>query len=130
MDYLKALRQFHKLAFNKTRFWPADINQAFIPGNVTAKLRNDLIQEEVDELKNVLLDYDEDTSKEHLLKELVDVLYVIFGTVVCYGLPIEEAFKRVHENNMLKLETAELNEFKKFKKPLNHPKVVLKDLTD
>ena len=128
MDYLEKLKAFHKLAFSKTGFWPADIDQAFIPSNITAKLRNDLIQEEVDELKDVLLDYDDDTSKEHLLKELCDVLYVVFGTVVCYGLPIEEAFKRVHENNMLKLETAELNEFKKFKKPLNHPKVDLSDL--
>lgn len=128
MDYLAALIEFHRKAFIKTGFWPADINQAFIPGNVTARLRNDLIQEEVDELKNVLLDYDEDSSKAHLLKELCDVLYVVFGTVAAYGLPIEEAFRRVHENNLLKLETAELNEYKKFKKPLNHPRVDLSDL--
>jgi len=59
-------------------------------------LRFELIMEEVDEFENA-------TDKENLLKELADILYVVYGYAATYGLPIDAAFKRVHESNMSKL---------------------------
>ncbi len=128
MNYLELLRKFQKAAFLKTGYWPADINQKFIPGNTTAMLRAFLHDEEVTELEEVLEDKCEDTSEEHLLKELCDVLYVVFGTIACYNLPVEEAFKRVHENNMLKLTNGTILTNGKWQKPKDHSKVELKDL--
>ena len=38
-----------------------------------------------------------------LTKELADLLYVIYGFAVQFGLPIDEVFAKVHESNMSKL---------------------------
>ena len=59
-------------------------------------MRFKLIIEELNEFTDA-------TDKENLLKELADLLYVIYGYAATYGLPIDEAFKRVHESNMSKL---------------------------
>lgn len=42
--------------------------------------------------------------KVRLLKELADVQYVLSGMAVTLDLPLEEAFLRVHESNMSKLD--------------------------
>lgn len=39
----------------------------------------------------------------HLLKELADLAYVIYGTAEALGWDLDEAVKRVHESNMSKL---------------------------
>ena len=59
-------------------------------------MRFKLITEELSEFTDA-------TDKENLLKELADLLYVVYGYAATYGLPIDEAFKRVHESNMSKL---------------------------
>lgn len=46
--------------------------------------------------------YELDAACEELLKELGDVLYVIFGTTESFGWDLQEAFKRIHESNMSK----------------------------
>lgn len=129
MDYIKALQTFHHEIFRRTGFWQADTGQKFIPNNDTAQLRARLHDEEVCEIEDVLYGRDEDCSKAHLLKELCDGLYVLFGTAAIYNLPIEEAFARVHANNLAKLTTGNLNDLGKFVKHPNHPKVDLRDLT-
>jgi predicted HAD superfamily Cof-like phosphohydrolase len=59
-------------------------------------MRFRLIIEELNEFTDA-------TDKENLLKEMADLLYVVYGYAATYGLPIDEAFKRVHESNMSKL---------------------------
>ena len=131
MNYIKALEEFHTEIYKKTGFWQTDINQEFIPNNQTAQLRAKLHDEEVCEVEDVLYGRDDDCSKAHLLKELCDALYVIFGTAAIYGLPIEEAFARVHKNNLEKLQYGEIDKISgKFLKPKNHPDVNLNDLFD
>jgi len=44
-----------------------------------------------------------DKVKVRLLKELADVQYVLSGFAVTLGLPLEEAFLRVHKSNLSKL---------------------------
>lgn len=39
----------------------------------------------------------------NLLKELCDLVYVIMDMAATYSLPINEAFRRVHESNLSKL---------------------------
>lgn len=41
-------------------------------------------------------------NRERILKETADLLYVIVGFCVAFGLPIDEAFRRVHASNMTK----------------------------
>jgi predicted HAD superfamily Cof-like phosphohydrolase len=78
------------------------------------ELRFNLIREEweetADELANLDLqvrkfatDRAKTLTKVRLTKELADMLYVIYGTAVALGLPLEEAFKETHRSNMSKL---------------------------
>lgn len=85
-----------------------------------------LIKEEHDEfVEAVTLGFSEDL----VLKELCDLLYVIYRFAVVFKLPVEEAFRRVHENNMMKITNGTFNEAGKLTKAPDHPKVNLKDLT-
>lgn len=73
------------------------------PTPEVARLRQDLIMEEAgevwEELERPVI------NKAALTKELADLLYVVHGTAVAFGLPLEPAFVRVHESNMSKLDT-------------------------
>lgn len=73
-------------------------------------LRFNLIDEEHNEVANALADLDEARhaddvreAKMALTKELADLLYVVFGTAVSLGLPLNEVFDEVHRSNMSKL---------------------------
>lgn len=61
------------------------------------KLRFDLNNEEFRELVSA------ETSAE-IMKEACDLVYVILGMFVEFGWNFDEAFKRVHESNMSKLD--------------------------
>lgn len=62
-------------------------------------LRERLIQEEFDEFKEAL----DEEDPEQICKEGLDLLYVVLGTLITYGVPITEGFKEVHRSNMSKL---------------------------
>jgi len=63
-------------------------------------LRLRLLEEELGELKEAVLS--EDRNDAHVLKELADVQYVLSGFAVVFGLPLPEAFERVHQSNLTK----------------------------
>ncbi len=74
------------------------------------RLRMRLIDEEVKEVRHELKKLLRPESAEEtlsilrlLLKELADLRYVLEGTAVSLGLPINEAFMEVHRSNMTKL---------------------------
>jgi len=60
--------------------------------------RLNLIVEECAELAEALLARD----KALVLDALADLAYVVVGTAVAYGLPLEAAFDEVHRSNMTK----------------------------
>ena len=65
------------------------------------KLRADLIAEETSE---VIAEFEADKlDKAALTKELADLLYVVYGAAVTFGLPLDVVFNRVHASNMSKL---------------------------
>lgn len=64
-----------------------------------ASLRMRLITEEYTELKEAYWE----GSYQEFIKELADLLYVVYGMAATYGVPIDEVFNRVHESNMSKL---------------------------
>ena len=65
----------------------------------TRGLRVQLIQEEFDELKEALTA--EDLSS--IAKEMADLLYVVYGTAVSYGIDMDPVFREVHRSNMSKV---------------------------
>jgi predicted HAD superfamily Cof-like phosphohydrolase len=65
----------------------------------TRELRIKLIQEEFDELKEALAA--EDLSS--IAKEMADLLYVVYGTAVSYGIDMDPVFREVHRSNMSKV---------------------------
>ena len=45
-----------------------------------------------------------DIDKKAVAKELADLLYVVYGTAVSLGIPIDDVFCEVHTSNMSKLD--------------------------
>lgn len=65
----------------------------------TVQLREKLMSEELRETVEAM--YDQDLKS--VAKELADILYVVYGTAVSYGIDIDKVFKEVHSSNMSKL---------------------------
>jgi predicted HAD superfamily Cof-like phosphohydrolase len=58
-----------------------------------------LIQEELDELKEAMGQDD----LAAVAKEMADLLYVVYGTAVSYGIDMEPVFREVHRSNLSKV---------------------------
>lgn len=71
------------------------------PGNDMTKLRLDLIDEEVAELKEAIVDND----MIGIADALADILYVVYGAGLTYGLNLDVIFREVHRSNMTKLDS-------------------------
>ena len=70
-------------------------------------LQQNLIDEEHLEVAHAYLDLKEDINnkraREHLLKELADLVYVCHQMAACFGWDLQTAYNRVHASNMSKL---------------------------
>lgn len=98
---LEKVREFH-------RAFGVEENVPFTDS--LCKFRDSLIWEEYQEVFEELYPDGEDEEvsttnldKTKLTKELCDLLYVVYGTGVTFGLPLDEAFDLVHKSNMSKL---------------------------
>ena len=70
-----------------------------LPSPEVVKLRRKLIEEETKE-------FDEAAEKgdlNEIAKELADILVVVYGAAVTYGIDMEAIFKEVHRSNMTKI---------------------------
>lgn len=91
IDYVGMLKEFHEKFDHYIGILPH-----FPPSDVI-DLRERLIKEECKETT------DELAGDLVLLADgLADLLYVVFGTALAYGIPIEEVFTEVHRTNMNK----------------------------
>lgn len=92
----------------------------------STKLYADLIKEEFKEWVN------ECTGTADDLKELSDLVYVTYGYALSMGWDLDEAVRRVHENNMGRMYqpdgTIKRREDGKIIKNKDYPKVNLEDL--
>ncbi len=97
------MKEFHK----KFRALVSD-SPSLIPRN-RCNLRYALMKEEVEEY----LDAAEEGSLENISKELADILYAVYGTILEHGLQdrVEDIFNEVHRSNMSK----DYNEYKMVK---------------
>ncbi|MEV4575907.1 hypothetical protein AB0K16_21945 [Nonomuraea jabiensis] len=72
-----------------------------------AELRRNLIEEEFTEVDMELTDLMAgEGSRARLAMELVDLLYVVYGTADVYAIPIEKVWNLVHAKNMEKVDSA------------------------
>ena len=88
----RMVRDFHErfgLSRNDSPVWP---------GEVAHRLRVNLIEEELAELRNA--------GETHDLVEIADalgdLLYVVYGAAVTYGVDLEPVFSEIHRSNMSK----------------------------
>ena len=98
---MKKVREFHKKM-------ELAIDQPYSKELMNFRLR--LIFEEIQELASAALDIETTTNTEErnvmmqdLLKEMCDVVYVIKGMAVSFGMDFDKAFELVHKSNMSKL---------------------------
>lgn len=68
------------------------------------ELRMKLMLEEMDEFVEAWRKDPYEGFEEAVVKELIDILYVTYGTLLYLGVDPDEAFRRVHESNMSKLD--------------------------
>jgi len=113
IDYLGMVREFHEKYGHYTS------NKSKIPSINTVILRRKLVEEEARE-------FDHAASTGNLTEvadALADLLVVVFGSVLAFGIPIEEVFTEIHRSNMTK--STEKNEYGKTLKGLDYepPKI-------
>jgi predicted HAD superfamily Cof-like phosphohydrolase len=102
IDYLGMVKEFHE----KYKHYQGTLGVA--PPEKVIKLRKDLIIEESVEFRDAsyMIQNDKDeifTEITPLIADAIaDLLYVVFGAAIAYGIPIEEVFKEVHRSNMTK----------------------------
>lgn len=70
------------------------------PSPKTQQLRLDLIYEELGELRKAVVIED----LAGVADALGDLLYVIHGAALCFGIDMEPVFDEIHRSNMTKLE--------------------------
>lgn len=69
------------------------------PDKETRDLRKKLLTEE---FKEYIIGED-NNDLENVAKELADIIYIVCGTAVSYGIPLDKVFAEVHRSNMDKL---------------------------
>ena len=69
-------------------------------GDTVKKLRVDLIEEELQELKDALAAND----IVEVADALTDLLYVVYGAGDVFGINLDDCFEEVHSSNMSKLD--------------------------
>ena len=94
------------------------------PGMDVAALRVDLIDEELNELR-------EATGKQDLVgiaDALTDLLYVVYGAGHAYGINLDDCFAEVHRSNMSKLDDESQPIYREDGKVLKVPNYIPPDL--
>ena len=94
-DYFNDVKDFHK-AFG-LKIGPTQ--QPGFSDPASRELRLKLLDEEYTEYLEG--EYADDFV--NVAKELTDIIYIVCGTAVEYGIPLNEVFQAVHESNMAKL---------------------------
>jgi predicted HAD superfamily Cof-like phosphohydrolase len=89
------VREFHRAA----GAYVSDEPTLDVPREVR-DLRLRLISEELDELRSALESDDLAGSAD----AIADLLYVVYGAAVTFGIPIDEVFAEVHRANLAKLD--------------------------
>src|SRR5271166_4879961 len=92
LDKKKLVTQFHEVYGSYIQ------NHSGFPSQEIRELRKKLLEEEMTEY----LDAERENDFVEVCDALGDMLYIIYGTAVSYGIPIHEIFNEIHASNMSK----------------------------
>ena len=90
---------FEKVGDFMQAFSQEVLYEPILPDFNLAALRLDLIEEEVEELRDGLAK----GSMLEIADALTDILYVVYGAGHAFGIDLDECFDEVHSSNMTKL---------------------------
>jgi len=76
------------------------VQKAKFPSKEIVSLRNELIEEELQELRVAAI---LDNDLVEVADALTDLLYVVYGAGHAYGIDLDKCFDEVHRSNMSKL---------------------------
>jgi predicted HAD superfamily Cof-like phosphohydrolase len=115
-------------------FGQETLTRPTLPNSDLAGLRLDLIQEEVDELREGLANQD----IVEIADALTDILYVVYGAGHAFGIDLDKCYQEVHRSNMTKLDADGKPLFREDGKvmksdsyePPNLTKIILGDIND
>ena len=96
---MEQITNFEKVGDFMEAFGQEVLYMPVMPNTKLAALRLDLINEEVQELRDGL-------GKKSMLEiadALTDILYVVYGAGHAFGIDLDECFNEVHRSNMTKL---------------------------
>lgn len=94
--HYNCVKQFHKVYGANIGTVPA------WPSVQERELRQALLKEEYKEYT----DAEAANDFVEMCDALGDMLYIIYGTAVSYGIPIDEIFQEIHDSNMSKLDSS------------------------
>ncbi|WP_184543479.1 MazG nucleotide pyrophosphohydrolase domain-containing protein [Streptosporangium becharense] len=86
------VREFHE------RFGFPVADALTTPDETLVRLRQRLLDEEVKEVTQAV----EAGDLKNLAQELADVVYVVYGTALTYGIDLDAVLAEVHRSNMTK----------------------------
>jgi predicted HAD superfamily Cof-like phosphohydrolase len=96
MDVAAAVAEFHQAFGRPVGQHPtADVDPAL------ARLRVNLVQEEVGEF----IAASEQGDLIGIADALADIVYVVYGTALTYGIDLDAVLREVHRSNMSKLDS-------------------------
>ena len=94
MNQEDMVREFHRVYGQRIAKCPQ------LPKTSERELRKRLLKEEYNEY----LQGEENNDLVEIADALGDMIYIICGTAVSYGIPITEIFNEIHRSNMSKLD--------------------------
>ena len=74
-------------------------SESKLPDTPIRELRKSLLQEEFDEYTKA----EEENDLVEIADALGDMMYIIYGTAISYGIPLDDIFHEIHSSNMSKL---------------------------
>ena len=119
------MTNFEKVGlFMKTFNQEVKTKSAFSSGKINS-LRISLISEELEELKQAMLD----NNIVEVADALTDILYVTYGAGHAFGINLDKCFNEVQESNMSKLDTSDKPIFNEHGKVMKGPNYFKPDLS-
>lgn len=94
------MSQYNKVKEFQTVFKSNVGNVPFLPNEEERTLRINLLKEEFDEY----IEGENNNDIVEIADALGDMLYIILGTAISYGIPLDEIFDEIHASNMSKLD--------------------------
>ena len=119
------MTNFEKVGlFMKTFNQEVKTKSAFSSGKINS-LRISLISEELEELKQAMLD----NNIVEVADALTDILYVTYGAGHAFGINLDKCFKEVQDSNMSKLDNNGKPIFNEYGKVMKGPNYFKPDLS-